>query len=80
MTNSEQQISNPLDLCGIEFIEYSSDEPQKLHDLFMAFGFSRLMRHESKKIDLYQQNNIIFLLNYEPASFGTDFYRKHALV
>lgn len=68
---------NYLDLCGIEFTEFSSENPKALHELFLAFGFSRLMRHESKNIDLYQQNNIVFLLNYEPASFGTDFYKKH---
>lgn len=68
---------NYLKLRGIEFTEFSSENPKKLHDLFLAFGFSRLMRHESKKIDLYQQNDIVFLLNFEPQSFGTDFYKNH---
>jgi 4-hydroxyphenylpyruvate dioxygenase len=68
---------NHLKLQGIEFTEFSSEDPKALHELFMAFGFSRIMRHESKKIDLYQQNDVVFLLNYEPQSFGTDFYRSH---
>lgn len=68
---------NYLKLRGIEFTEFSSEDPKALHELFLAFGFSRLMRHESKKIDLYQQNDIVFLLNYEPQSFGTDFYKNH---
>jgi 4-hydroxyphenylpyruvate dioxygenase len=69
--------NNYLDLCGIEFTEFSSHEPQALHNLFQAFGFSRIMSHESKKIDLYQQNDIVFLLNTEPTSFGSDFYKAH---
>lgn len=70
-------VNNYLDLCGIEFIEFSSENPKALHNLFLAFGFSRLMRHSQKKVDLYQQNNVVFLLNYEPQSFGTDFSKKH---
>ena len=66
---------NHLNLRGIEFTEFSSEDPSALHKLFLAFGFSRLARHEQKKIDLYQQNDIVFLLNYEPQSFGTDFYK-----
>jgi 4-hydroxyphenylpyruvate dioxygenase len=69
--------NNPVKLCGIEFIEFSSAKPEALHELFLAFGFSRLMRHEEKKIDLYQQGQITYLLNYEPSSFGTDFYDRH---
>ncbi|MEX1099283.1 MAG: hypothetical protein WEB87_02585, partial [Bacteriovoracaceae bacterium] len=68
---------NHLKLKGIEFTEFSSEDPQSLHELFLAFGFSRLMRHKEKKIDLYLQNDIVFLLNYEPQSFGTDFYKQH---
>lgn len=68
---------NHLNLRGIEFTEFSSQDPTALHKLFLAFGFSRLMRHKEKKIDLYKQNDIVFLLNYEPQSFGTDFYQKH---
>jgi 4-hydroxyphenylpyruvate dioxygenase len=48
-----------------------------MHNLFQAFGFSRIMRHKTKKIDLYQQRQITFLLNYETQTFATDFYEKH---
>lgn len=71
------QVENHLNLRGIEFTEFSSEEPSKLHELFLAFGFSRVMRHKEKKIDLYRQNQIVFLLNYEPTAFGTNFYQKH---
>lgn len=68
---------NHLNLRGIEFTEFSSEDPESLRKLFMAFGFSRLARHKEKKIDLYQQNDIVFLLNYEPQSFGSGFYKQH---
>lgn len=69
--------NNHLDLCGIEFTEFSSNEPEALNKLFKAFGFSKLMTHKTKKIDLYQQNDITFLLNYEPQTFGNEFYQAH---
>jgi 4-hydroxyphenylpyruvate dioxygenase len=70
-------MSNPLNLQGIEFIEFSSPEPQKLHDLFLSFGFSRVMTHKEKNIDYYNQNDIHFLLNKEPNSHGESFYKSH---
>ncbi len=69
--------TNYLNLRGIEFIEFSSKEPKKMEALFLAFGLSKVMRHKSKKIDLFKQNDIVFLLNSEPASFGTNFYDLH---
>ena len=69
--------NNYLNLRGIEFTEFSSENPEALHKLFLAFGFSRIMRHKSKQVDLYRQNQITFLLNFEPASFGTNFYKQH---
>ena len=71
------EITNHLNLRGIEFTEFSTSEPTAMHELFLAFGFSRIMRHTDKKIDLYRQNKITFLLNYEAQSFGSDFYKEH---
>jgi len=68
---------NPIGLDGIEFVEFASPDPQRLHDLFIAFGFSHLMRHESKAIDYYRQNEIHFLINREPRSFAESFYKSH---
>jgi 4-hydroxyphenylpyruvate dioxygenase len=70
-------VENHCGLTGIEFIEFSSAKPDDLDKLFKAFGFSKTMSHKEKKIDLYKQNKIIFLLNTEPQSFGVDFYKKH---
>ena len=68
---------NYCKILGIDFIEFSAENPQEMHNLFQAFGFSKVMSHTEKKIDLYKQNDIYFLLNSEPASFGTKFYKEH---
>ena len=71
------ETENYCGLNGIEFTEFSSPEPDKLHELFLAFGFSRLMTHKEKKIDYYNQGDIHFLLNKEDNSFSQSFYKSH---
>jgi 4-hydroxyphenylpyruvate dioxygenase-like putative hemolysin len=45
--------------------------------IFKAFGFSKLMRHRDRALDLYAQNDIVFLLNRDPNSFGAGFAKMH---
>lgn len=68
---------NPVGLCGIDFVELTSPDPDALHRLLQAFGFSRTMRHASKDIDVYQQGDITFLLNREKRSFAAGFASAH---
>ena len=68
---------NPCGLDGIEFVEFVSNEPEKLDALFKGFGLSKTMKHGSKPIDLYQQGDINFLVNREPASFAAKFGAVH---
>ncbi len=68
---------NPALLDGIEFIEFVSPEPARLHALFTAFGFSRVMRHERRPIDLYSQGDITLLVNRDPGSFAAEFGALH---
>jgi len=69
--------NNPLNLSGIDFVEFSSDSPDNLHQLFIEFGFSKLAKHPVKNIDHYKQNDINFLLSYEPDSFAHKFQSAH---
>ena len=71
------QDRNPLGLRGIEFVEFASPNPDALHRLFVAFGFTRMGTHRDKKIDYYRQNDIHFFLNREEGSFGTNFSALH---
>jgi 4-hydroxyphenylpyruvate dioxygenase len=68
---------NPLGLEGIDFVEFASPDPDALHRLFLDFGFSRELRHMTRAVDVYVQNDIRFLLNREPRSFGAGFAREH---
>jgi 4-hydroxyphenylpyruvate dioxygenase len=68
---------NPTGLTGIDFVELASPDPDALHRLLVAFGFSRTMKHASREVDLYEQNDITFLLNREPGSFGASFAKAH---
>ncbi|MBI3542632.1 MAG: 4-hydroxyphenylpyruvate dioxygenase [Deltaproteobacteria bacterium] len=68
---------NDLGLDGIEFIEFASPEPRRLHQLFQELGFSRTRRHEKRDVSLYEQNQIRFLLNDEAGTSGRDFATLH---
>ncbi len=57
--------ANPCGLRGIAFIELAAPDPAALHRLLLAFGFSRTMRHADRDVDLYEQNDIVMLLDYE---------------
>lgn len=68
---------NPTGLTGIDFVELTSGEPQALHALLVAFGFSRTMRHAQRDVDLYEQHDITFLVNREAGSFAGGFAKAH---
>lgn len=68
---------NPLELDGLDFIEFAGPDPDMLHRLFQAFGMSRTMRHKDRAMDLYQQNDIAFVINREEGSFAGKFSAAH---
>jgi 4-hydroxyphenylpyruvate dioxygenase len=70
-------MQNPIEIRGIEFVEFASHDPDALHRLFLEFGFSRVMRHAERPIDLYVQGEIHFLLNRDPRSFAASFEQAH---
>ncbi len=68
---------NPLNLNGIDFVEFSTENPGKMHTLFQELGFSKVAKHRDKNIDLYIQGDIKFLLNYEKGSYADEFQKAH---
>ncbi len=70
-------VKNPTGITGFDFIEFSSQKPEMLHELFTKLGFSRIKRHKYKSIDYYKQNDIHFLVNTEPNSFARRFNELH---
>lgn len=69
--------ANPCGLTGIDFVEFTGPEPERLERLFVAFGFSKVKRHRSRPVALFQQSDIRFLLDTDPGSFAAAFGRLH---
>ena len=68
---------NPMGTDGFEFVEYTGPDPQALGALFERMGFVAAARHRSKKVTLYKQGDVNFILNAEPESFAQAFARLH---
>ena len=70
-------VENPLGLRGIAFIEFASHDPAYVDRVFKGLGFSKLMRHNEKKLFYYRQNDIHFLLNHGETGFERAFAEQH---
>jgi 4-hydroxyphenylpyruvate dioxygenase len=68
---------NPLGTDGFEFVEYASNDPAQLVQLFERLGFTAIARHRSKDATLFRQGDINFILNNEPASQAESFTQLH---
>jgi 4-hydroxyphenylpyruvate dioxygenase len=72
-----EELENPAGTDGFEFVEYAAPDPEALGRLFERLGFARVARHRSKRVTLYRQGEINFIVNAEPGSFGQSFARVH---
>lgn len=68
---------NPTGTDGFEFIEYAAPDPAAMGALFERMGFTAIARHRHKKVTLYRQGGINFIINAEPDSFAQRFARLH---
>jgi 4-hydroxyphenylpyruvate dioxygenase len=68
---------NPVGILGFEFVEFSSQDPQKFEKLFTDLGFSKTHRHIENIIDYYRQGDIHFLVNTTPGSHAHSFSKLH---
>lgn len=68
---------NPLGLDGFEFVEFTGPDPAALANLFSAMGFAHAATHRSKKVRLYRQGDINFILNMEPSGQAANFRSMH---
>ncbi len=68
---------NPLGLKGIEFIQFATHEPDYLDKTLKGFGFSKLMKHQSKNLFYYRQNDIHVLVNHGDTGFERAFAEQH---
>lgn len=68
---------NPTGLNGVDFLEYSGPDAVYFQNLFSKLGFTLVAEISGKKIKLYRQGDINFILNCEPGTFATSFYNTH---
>jgi 4-hydroxyphenylpyruvate dioxygenase len=68
---------NPAGTDGFEFVEFAHPEPQTLRDLFARMGYALTARHKSRDIELWQQGDITYVLNNDPASHAQRFVAEH---
>src|SRR3954447_1558432 len=69
--------ANPMGTDGFEFVEYAHPNPQELHTLFTDMGFTAVAKHRNKKLTLYRQGDINYVVNEEPGSHGFNFVAAH---
>lgn len=70
-------FDNPMGLMGFEFVEFASPTPGVIEPLLEKMGFSLVARHRSKRVELYRQGDINFIVNSEPHSVGAYFAAEH---
>ena len=68
---------NPAGTDGFEFVEFAHPDPQELRDLFTRMGYVHTANHKRKKIELWQQGDITYVLNAESGSFAARFVEEH---
>ncbi len=68
---------NPMGTDGFEFVEYAHPDSQSLHALFKLMGYAPVARHKTKKITVYRQGDINYLVNEEPGTHGFAFVAAH---
>ena len=73
------EAENPVGIEGMAFLEYTSAKPEALRELFKKLGFTRTAKHKTSKVEYFEQNECVFLLNEEPSSFAEKFHKAHGL-
>jgi 4-hydroxyphenylpyruvate dioxygenase len=70
-------FDNPMGLCGFEFVEFAAPDADHLRQVFRNLGFAHVANHRSKRVELWRQGHINFLLNDEPRSPAAYFADEH---
>lgn len=76
-TSQPDNVDNPMQLDGFDFVEFVSAHPEQLAKLFEMLGFKKVAHHKTFEIDLYRQNNINYLINKTSDSYAQRFSQAH---
>ena len=69
--------ANPAGTDGFEFVEFAHPEPEKLAELFTRMGYAKVATHKTKKIDVWRQGDINYVVNAEAGSHAMRFVDEH---
>ena len=64
------EVSNPMGLEGIEYIEYRTARPQALGQVLELMGFRPVARHRSREVLLYRQGPMNLIINAHAGAVG----------
>ncbi|WP_051378279.1 bifunctional sugar phosphate isomerase/epimerase/4-hydroxyphenylpyruvate dioxygenase family protein [Derxia gummosa] len=69
----------PPRIDGTAFVEFAVDDGTEaaLGRVFSALGFERAGEHRSKRVTLWRQGDTNLVINNEPGSFASEFFRQH---
>ena len=56
-------FDNPTGLQGFDFVEFVSQEPELVEELFRNLGFTHVANHRSKDVALFRQGDINLILD-----------------
>ncbi len=68
---------NPAGTDGFEFVEFAHPNPDELRELFGKMGYTHVANHKTKRIELWQQGDVSYLINAEPGTHAADFIAQH---
>ena len=68
---------NPMGLDGFEFVEFAAPKRGILEPVFRMLGLLHVADHRSKAVQLWRQNDINFIINYEPKSYAWYLAEEH---
>lgn len=69
--------NNPAGTDGFDFLEFTTQDFQKLDAQFKQMGFHPVAKHKNSDVTLYQQNDIRFLVNTTKNSLAAQFASVH---
>ena len=70
-------VENPAGTDGFEFVEFAHPDPMQLEALFSRMGYQPVARHKTRKITVWRQGDVNYIINGEAESFAGKFVEEH---
>lgn len=70
------QLNNPMKTKGFAFVEFCTQNPEKLKNDFKKLGFQEVAQHKEQEIYLFRQGQINFIINMS-SEYAVKFAQAH---